>query len=217
MPSEGVPPRRLFIAGANGAVGRTVTRLGGEAGDPLVPHFRPGTAARLGDALPAGAVVFSLEDRDSLHRTLLGCTTVLQLIGTMRKRFSSGDTWQSSDIDTTRFLVEASRTVGTVDHFILLSSIGAGRPVGGYLQAKAAAETLVRQSGIPFTIFRPSAFDGEGHRAPPGMSWLRHLPGLRDYAPISVTVLAASLLACARARGPLGEAMEGRDILEGMG
>ena len=33
---------------------------------------------------------------------------MLQLIGTMRRRFASGDTYQTSDIDTTRALVRAA-------------------------------------------------------------------------------------------------------------
>ena len=91
------------------------------------------------------------------------CTTVVQLIGTMRKRFAQGDTYESSDVGTTRQLVAAA-TEAQIDHFVLLSSVGADKPMGAYLKAKAEAERIVFDSGIPWTVFRPSSFDGGGHR-----------------------------------------------------
>ncbi len=198
------PARRIFIAGANGATGRTLRRL--HDGPHLVPHFRPQTAAR--DGAPEGAAVLDLGDRDALHAALADCTTVVQLIGTMRKRFASGDTYASSDIGTTRQLVEAAR--GTkVDHVVLLSSVGAGRPMGAYLQAKAEAERIVRECGIPWTIFRPSAFDGEGHRAPPGMGTLTRALGLAKYRPIPIESLASAIHRVACDRAPLEAVLEG--------
>lgn len=140
-----------------------------------------------------------------------GCTTVLQLIGTMRNRFSSGDTYKTSDIGTTRHLVEAAKASG-VDHFVLLSSVGAGSPVGDYLKAKARAEALVTGSGIPFTVFRPSSFVGEGHRAPPGFGPVTRLLGLTRYQPIAVSDLAAALLTVASTRGSLGATLEGQAL-----
>jgi len=143
-----------------------------------------------------------------------GCTTVLQLIGTMRSRFGAGDTYETSDIGTTRQLVEAAKASG-VDHLVLLSSVGAGRPMGAYLKAKAKAEALVRESGIPFTILRPSAFTGTEERQVPG--WAQSLTralGLSRYQPIEVEDLARALLDVAVRRAPLGVALEGGSLWE---
>jgi uncharacterized protein YbjT (DUF2867 family) len=202
-----MPPRVAFIAGASGAVGRTVVRLAPELGVTVVPHYR-----RRPTGPVAGAQVFGLDERGRLVEALRGATTVVQCIGTIRKRFASGDTYESSDIGTTAQLVEAAREAGTIDHVVLLSSVGAGRPVGAYLRAKARAEALVIDGGIPYTIFRPSAFEGEGHRAPPGSGLLARLPGLQRFRPITVDTLARGLLRCAAARGPLGEVLEGEPL-----
>ena len=146
-----------------------------------IPSVVYGTGSK-GKA-PEGAAVLELADAPALETALSGaggaggCTTVVQLIGTMRKRFSTGDTYETSDIGTTQQLVDAAKKTG-VDHLVLLSSVGAGSPMGAYLQAKARAEAIVRESGIPFTIFRPSAFVGEGHRPPPGMKLLTRALGL---------------------------------------
>ncbi|MCI0572047.1 MAG: SDR family oxidoreductase, partial [Myxococcaceae bacterium] len=154
------PSRQLFVAGATGATGRNVMRLALERGTPVVAHVRSRSAQSGPAASWPRKAVLELADAPALVEAMRGCTTVLQLIGTMRKRFSSGDTYETSDIGTTRQLVAAAKSAG-VDHLVLLSSMGAGRPVGAYLKAKAEAERLVRESGLAWTIVRPPAFEGE--------------------------------------------------------
>lgn len=203
-------PRRLFIAGATGAVGRVLVPLADRHGVAVVPHVRPKSAASLSHP---GKVALELSDAGALVGALQGCTTVVQLIGTMRKRFGAGDTYESSDIGTTRQLVEAAKQAG-VDHLVLLSSVGAGRPFGAYLQAKAKAEALVRESGVAFTIVRPSAFEDREGQSMPGMRAVTSLLGLVKYQPITLAELASSLLHVARERAPLGVALEGASLWE---
>lgn len=205
--------RKLFIAGATGVVGRAVVKRVEQRGVDFVAHVRPKRAA--GGELPPRAVPCELSDAQALAGAMRGCTTVLQLIGTMRSRFGAGDTYETSDIGTTRQLVDAARVVG-VDHLVLLSSVGAGRPVGPYLKAKAKAEAIVRDSGLPFTLFRPSAFTGgpAGRDAPAFFKSITHLLGLKSMEPIHVDELAAALVQAAVDRAPLGAALEGASLWE---
>lgn len=200
--------RVIFVAGASGAVGRTLLELPEAHAAALVPHLRPRRAA--GAAIDPRAAVFELNDEKALDEALGRCSTVLQLIGTMRKRFASGDTYETSDVGTTSQLVQSSKRAG-VDHFVLLSSVGAGKPRGAYLQAKARAEAIVRESGLPFTIVRPSMLVGPG-RGFRGADRLGRLLGLRTLAPIRLEELAAALLLVARERGPLGAVLEGESL-----
>ena len=206
-------PRRLFIAGSTGATGRALCRLAAARGlaDRVVPHLRPRGAQTRHVEPPAGAIVLDLADAAGLAAALRGFTTVVQLIGTMRKRFAAGDTYESSDIGTTRQLVNAARLAG-VDHIVLLSSTGAGRPIGAYLRAKASAEALVRDSGIAYTIFRPSAFYGEGHVGVPGAKPVLRALGLRRWEPIAVDDLVAGILHTALERAPVGVELEGKSL-----
>ncbi len=199
-------PRRLFVAGATGAVGKTVLMLGAKAKVELVPIVRPKSAGAIDH--PSKRVL-ELSD-PSLPAAMDGCTTVLQLIGTMRKRFSTGDTYEASDIGTTRLLVDAAKKAG-VDHLVLLSSVGAGRPFGAYLKAKAEAERLVRESGLAFSIFRPSAFEDREGQSMPAMKAITSVLGLDAYRPISLAELASGILHVARTREPLG-VLEGRSL-----
>jgi len=197
-------PRRLFVAGASGATGQLVVPLARAQGLDVLAHLRP----KPGRAAAAGTAVFPLTDAAALTAALRGCTTVLQLIGTTRARFAAGDSYASSDIDTTRALVEASRAAG-VDHLVLLSSMGAGLAMGAYLRAKAAAEALVQGSGIPWTVFRPSAFISETQKPPPGFAALTRALGLRRFEPIPLPTLAQALVRCAAERAPLQPVVDG--------
>ena len=196
--------RKLFVAGATGATGKVVVALAKERGLDIVPHVRPRSAA----SAPEGAAVLDLANAKALRAAMKGCTTVVQLIGTMKKRFASGDTYESSDIDTTQQLVDAAKASG-VDHVVLLSSVGAGRPMGTYLEAKARAEAIVRESGIDWTIFRPSVLEGGERGSAPAMRAVTGLLGLKKYRPIRLEELAAAILHAAETRSPLGVALEG--------
>jgi len=197
--------RKLFVAGATGVTGRAVVRLAN--GVDLLAHMRP-KDGRLGKG------VFELSDANALLAAMRDRTTVLQLIGTMRKRFAAGDTYESSDIGTTQQLADAAKRAGTIDHFLLLSSVGAGSPMGAYLKAKAEAERIVRESGIPYTIFRPSSLIGEDRKPPPGMTGFTKLFGMHKYRPITVEQVAGAMLRVARERSHLGCVLEGKSLWE---
>jgi len=197
----------LFVAGATGAVGKVLVPLAEAQGLEVRPHVRPASAAKLGHprqvAIDLGA--------PGLADAMKGCTTVVQLIGTMRKRFARGDTYETSDIGTTRQLVEAAKRAG-VTHFILLSSVGAGRPIGAYLKAKAQAEALVRESGLSFTIFRPSAFADREGQSDFGLGAVTRLLGLKTLQPIRLEELASALVHVAATGAPTGVALEGASL-----
>jgi uncharacterized protein YbjT (DUF2867 family) len=198
-------PRRLFIAGATGAVGRVLLPLADARHVAVVPHVRPKSASTL--THPARAVL-ELSD-PALAEAMRGCTTVVQLIGTMKKRFGSGDTYESSDVGTTRLLVEAAKQEG-VDHLVLLSAALTGLGVGAYLKAKARAEALVRDSGLAFTILRPSSFSDRADT--PAL-----VAALGAYMPeairgITLEQLAKTILHVAVERAPLGATLEGATL-----
>lgn len=196
--------RRVLVAGATGATGRTLQRIAEAGRAPVVPLVRPSSAGKA----PANARVADFSDPAALVRAMEGCTTVVQLIGTMRKRFATGDTYEASDIGTTRQLVDAAKQAG-IDHVVLLSSVGAGSPRGAYLQAKARAEAIVRESGIDFTIVRPSMFVGEEHQPPKLVVALADRFAPARYRPIRLEQLARAILRVALERAPVGAVLEG--------
>ncbi len=201
-------PRTLFVAGATGAVGQRLVAQAVAQGLDIVPHARAQSAAKL---THPKRVTYALSDT-KLIETLQSCTTVVQLIGTMRKRFAAGDTYESSDIGTTRALVNAAKAAKNIDHIVLLSSVGAGSPTGAYLKAKAEAERLVRESGIAYTVFRPSGFEDREGVYLPGVRAFTRFFGLKKYEPIKLDELASGLLQVSVNRGPLNVELEGESL-----
>ncbi len=193
------------MAGATGAVGQVFVAQAEAAGLTVRPHVRPGSEAKLDHP---GRVVLDLGSPD-LADAMKGCDAVVQLIGTMRKRFHTGDTYETSDIGTTRHLVAAARATD-VTHVVLLSSVGAGRPTGPYLKAKASAEALVTGSGIPYTILRPSAFEDREGQWMPGVRSATRLLGMKRYEPIRLDELAMAIVHALQ-HGPQG-VLEGESL-----
>lgn len=218
----------VFVAGATGATGQVLVPLATAAGMELRLHVRPATAARSPLGADPRARIFDLGNSTALREELRGCDAVVSLIGTMRSRFAEGDTYASSDVGTTRELADAAVAAG-VPRMVLLSSVGAGG-VGAYLQMKGECESIVRSSGLGWTIFRPSALASPSAGAagthgkrwlPPGATALtgalRGVPGIGGlvarYGPIPIEVLARAIVRALEVPGE-SRVIEGRALWE---
>jgi uncharacterized protein YbjT (DUF2867 family) len=217
----------VFVAGATGATGQAfVQEVAQRPSIEVRLHVRPQSAAKTPLAQDPRARIFDLGDASALEGALRGCDAVVSFVGTMRQRFESGDTYASSDVGSARALVAGARAAG-VPRFLLLSSLGAGG-AGAYLKMKGECERIVRESGLAWTIFRPSAFETPpgtpvGHhgerKASPGahavFGALRHLPGaagwVDDVRPITLDVLARAFLAVLEGPQP-SRILSGRDL-----
>jgi uncharacterized protein YbjT (DUF2867 family) len=61
--------------------------------------------------------------------------------------------------ETTGRNIAAAEVKAGVKHHVALSVVGTDRlPDSGYLRAKVAQETLIRESGVPYTIVRSTQF-----------------------------------------------------------
>ncbi len=148
----------VFVAGASGYTGRVLVEqlAQGRSEWKARPHARkPGVFP--------DAVVCDPSDVDKLAEGMRGCDAVVQLIGTVRRNFDQGD-YEQIDYGTTVALGEAAKLAG-VPRMLLLSSVGAGKPRGRYLQVKKKTEDWLRASGLEYTIVRPSFIVGPGRRA----------------------------------------------------
>ncbi len=219
---------RIFVAGATGATGTVFVPLA-EKEHELVLHVRPQSK----DKTPLGsdprARVFELDDPEALRAAVRGADVVVSFVGTMKNRFEAGDTYESSDVGSTRKLVEAA-VAEKVPRFLLLSSYGAGG-MGAYLQMKLACEKLVQDSGLSWSIFRPSVLESpadaaEGtHGKRSGIAGSRYvfgaikaIPFLRgwgdDVRPIGIDVVCRAMLAVLRDDALFGKVLSGRQIWE---
>jgi len=94
-------------------------------------------------------------DAESLCRAVAGVDTIVQLVAI---RQGPPEQFQRIMVDGTRDLLSAARDAG-VGRFVHMSALGTSeetRELVPYYGAKWENEQQVRNSGIPFVIFRPS-------------------------------------------------------------
>lgn len=160
---------RAFVAGATGLTGRSVVEVAANRGFETVAHVRPdssrlaewttrfeGLGARV-DTHPWTTA--GMAEAMAEHRP----THVFCLLGTTAKRARAGDgDYRTVDYGLTVLLIDAVKTAGLDEtRVIYLSSLGADKPRGAYLQARADVEAHLRASGLPHTIARPSFIVGD--------------------------------------------------------
>ena len=164
-----------FVAGATGYTGREVVRVLIERGVRTVAHVRPDSPRveewRTTFETQGAAVDSTAWDDTAMTRTLsaLQPTHVFSLLGTTRARrrasAASGrsESYETVDYELTATLIRASLASGSKPRFVYLSSIGVQEHTSNpYLVARWRAESVLRASGLPFTIARPSFITGPG-------------------------------------------------------
>ena len=103
-----------------------------------------------------------MTDAASLRRAVDGCQTIVHLVAIRQGR---EEEFQGVMVDGTRALLAAAQDAG-VARLVQMSALGTSeqtKDLVPYYGAKWEMEELVRTSGIPYLIFRPSfIFGGDG-------------------------------------------------------
>lgn len=153
---------KVLLTGGTGFVGRGVLACLIEAGYEPVCLVRPGSEAKLtlSGMGKLTLVPGDLFDPQSLTAAMADCEAVIHLVGIIREDKAKGITFSRLHVNATRNLLEAARQ-RQIKRFIHMSALGArANAISPYHQTKYEAEQLVKESGIPFTIFRPSVIYG---------------------------------------------------------
>jgi uncharacterized protein YbjT (DUF2867 family) len=164
-----------FVAGATGYTGREVVRELVGRGVRTVAHVRPDSSrvdewrARF-EAVGAAVDTTAWGDAAMTNTlSVLQPTHVFSLLGTTRARRrasasrGNAESYESIDYGLTALLIRAAVVSGSKPRFVYLSSIGVREHTSNpYLVARWRAESLLRASGLPYTIARPSFITGPG-------------------------------------------------------
>jgi uncharacterized protein YbjT (DUF2867 family) len=156
---------RILITGGNGQLGRSlVAKLAPHAEyEVRVMSRRPRPDSVSTDIEWAQA---DLETGTGVRQAVAGVQTIVHAATTLYH------TWQT-DVDGTRRLLDEARAAG-VSHVVYISIVGIDRISGyPYYAAKVAAEQLITESGIPWTILRATQFH---YLLDLGLQWLSRSP-----------------------------------------
>jgi uncharacterized protein YbjT (DUF2867 family) len=152
--------QQLVILGGTGFVGsHLVPRLAAD-GHGIVLLSRNREQHRELGVLPK-VIVRSADvyNDDVLRREFDGADAVINLIGILNTQ--GRHTFQSAHVDLTRRVIAACHASG-VNRLHQMSSLKAGQGLSQYLKTRGEAETLVKASGLDWTIYQPSVIFGEG-------------------------------------------------------
>ena len=147
-----------LVVGATGLVGAEVCRLLREAGNPIRALVRSGSApdkvARL-EQSGASTSTGDLKDRASLDRACRGADVVVSTASATLSR-QPGDSIGTVDHQGQLDLVDAAEAAG-VNRFVFVSfpPVDIDFPLQS---AKRAVEERLRESGMSYTILRPTFF-----------------------------------------------------------
>ena len=147
----------------------------------------------------------SIENAVALEACCAGCSAVFHLVGLIFETRSK--TFQETVVEGTAKAVAAARTAG-VPKIVYLSALGASAEAASrYYQTKYQAEQQVRNSGLDYTIFRPSIVYGRQDKFINRLARMIRLApivpvigdGRYKLQPVYVEELAALMAASARA------------------
>ena len=200
--------RRVFVLGATGTIGRATVHALVDRGHEVVCFARPraGVDGALAEAdserLLAGATVRfgNVGEPASLAREGFRGERFDALVSCLASRTGAPrDAWAIDHLAHLHAL-EAAQASG-VSHVVLLSAMCVQRPLLAFQQAKLASEIALIESGLAYSIVRPTAFfkslSGQVERVRRGQPfWVFGDGRLTACKPISDADLADYLADC---------------------
>lgn len=148
----------IFVTGATGFVGGHLVEDLLLRGMKLRCLVRSEEKGRSLAARGIGVVRGDISDAASIKGVLGPEDFVVHLVGIIEEKGPA--TFRAVHTEGTANLTAEAKRAG-VTHFFYQSALGADRNSwSGYLRTKAEAEDIVKQSGLDYTIFRPSLIIG---------------------------------------------------------
>jgi len=148
----------ILVTGASGFVGRHVVAHLREAGRRVRALVRPTSSRRMEDTADLEIADGDIRTAASVAAAARGCGACVHLVGILRQRGEA--TFRTVHVEGTEHVVSACREAG-VRRLVHMSALGVGRGVDTpYFRTKEEAEARVRESGLHWTILRPSVIHG---------------------------------------------------------
>jgi len=168
----------ICVIGGSGFVGRHLCQQLAAQGYRVRVPTRDRERAKALILLPTvDVVVADVQDPAALAALVRGCDAVINLVGVLHDaRGKRG--FDAAHVALARNVVAACRT-NKVRRLLQMSALAAAEDApSAYLRSKGEAEKIVRESGLDFTIFRPSVIFG------PDDSFLNMFAGLTRVLPV---------------------------------
>jgi uncharacterized protein YbjT (DUF2867 family) len=164
----------IFITGGTGFVGSYLVKHLLQKGYKLRLLARIKGSSIGSDNPNIEFVKGNVLDSNVLKESMKGCKTVINCVGIIIE--SKDQTFQKMHFQAVKELVNAAKT-NSAEKIIHISALGtSSEPVSEYFRTKYEGEQLIKNSGMKYTIFRPSLLFGKGDNFFPVLKKLASLP-----------------------------------------
>ena len=151
---------KTAIIGGTGFVGSYIVDALLDAGHEPHVLVRSGSEAKLHRAGECKVTTGDLESPDAVDALVSGCDAVIYNVGILREFPGKGITFDALQYRGAKTVAEAAKRAG-VRRFLLMSANGIDSAQTPYQTTKLKAEAMIRDSGLDYTIFRPSVIFGD--------------------------------------------------------
>jgi NADH dehydrogenase len=151
---------QVLVTGASGFVGNEVVRELLARGHQVKALVRRGSERKLKERDRVEVVSGDCLHLEMLGPALGGCDAAIHLVGIIREFPGKGVTFERVHVQATRNVVDAAKAAG-VRRYLHMSALGARpEPADPYHLTNWQADEYVVNSGLAYTIFRPSVIYG---------------------------------------------------------
>lgn len=154
-------PVNVFLTGGTGYMGQRLIPALVARGHRVDALVRAGSERRL--AAGATAMVGDVLSRASIAPGIARDSIVVHLVGTPHPSPAKAAQFEAVDFVSARECIAAAQAAGA-RHFVYVSVAHPAPVMHAYIDVRARAEALLRESGIAHTVLRPWYVLGPGHR-----------------------------------------------------
>jgi len=166
-----VESKKIVITGANGYLGQHTIKEAIQNGWDVIGIVRREDAAKEVESLGAKAVIITDFNTDSIKKVLVGCKALIHFRGVV---CGSKETFEKVNVEGIKAIVKAVKETN-ISRVIFPSGLGVDKygkidwANNEYFRTKYVAERIIRESNLPYVIFRPSYILGPGDELIPDM------------------------------------------------
>lgn len=151
---------KTAVIGGTGFVGSYLIDALLDAGHEPHVLVRSGSEGKLHRANECELTTGDLDSPAAIDAVLAGCDAVIYNVGILREFPRQGITFEALQYRGAETTADAAKRAG-IRRFLLMSANGIDSAETRYQTTKLRAEAMIRESGLDYTIFRPSVIFGD--------------------------------------------------------
>ncbi len=149
---------KVALFGGTGFVGSYILKELVQKGYTPNVLVRSGSLSKINSSCEV--VKGDIQNKNAIKETMHGAEAVFYTIGIIREFPKKGVTFKELHLNGLKHCIEIARKIG-LKRFILMSANGVKPDGTAYQQTKWQADEALKESGLNWTIFRPSLIFGD--------------------------------------------------------